>query len=167
MSRSGDSSDPGPIGIVHAVFENGVFHPQEPVALAEGSEVEFKQPRLIERETSRPHRRRVHAPLSRSIETGEPDMVRNATMSQGLASSLIDRDDPLWTTTLIQLELANRAGRGTPCPGRTFARDGSGRQPDRSDWMTNEAPGPPTAGARQARAESSITSRSASCVAWD
>ena len=76
MSRSGESTDPGTVGMVQAIFENGAFHPRGPVALPEGSEVEF-EPRLIEREISRLHRRRTHVLLSRSIETGEPDMAKH------------------------------------------------------------------------------------------
>jgi predicted DNA-binding antitoxin AbrB/MazE fold protein len=34
------------MGIVHAVFENGVFRPSDPVTLPEGCEVEF-DPRIV------------------------------------------------------------------------------------------------------------------------
>ena len=75
MTRSGEPSDLGARGIVHAVFENGVFRPRGSVALPERSEVEF-EPRLIDREAaSWFHRKRIHALLERSIETGEPDMA--------------------------------------------------------------------------------------------
>jgi predicted DNA-binding antitoxin AbrB/MazE fold protein len=74
MSRSEGSNDSATTQIVHAVYENGVFHPRGPVALPEGSEVEF-EPRLIAKETIQRHRERVHALLARSIVTGEPDMA--------------------------------------------------------------------------------------------
>jgi predicted DNA-binding antitoxin AbrB/MazE fold protein len=60
--------------VVHAVFENGIFRPREPVELPEGSEVEF-EPRLVPTPTLKSHRERVHALLSRTIETGETDMA--------------------------------------------------------------------------------------------
>jgi predicted DNA-binding antitoxin AbrB/MazE fold protein len=59
---------------IHAVFENGVFRPTEPVDLPEGIKVEF-EPRLIPEATPKSHRERVHALLSRTIETGETDMA--------------------------------------------------------------------------------------------
>jgi predicted DNA-binding antitoxin AbrB/MazE fold protein len=63
-----------PIRIVHAIFENGVFRPIERVNLPEGSEVEF-EPRVVA--TPRPGgpRARIHALLSRRIETGEDDLA--------------------------------------------------------------------------------------------
>ena len=75
MSRADESHTPGTMtGVIPADFEGGVFQPREPVALPEGSEVEFELP-LIEPESSRLHRQRVHALLSRSIATGERDMA--------------------------------------------------------------------------------------------
>jgi predicted DNA-binding antitoxin AbrB/MazE fold protein len=70
---------PGPdpsneLGTIHAVYQSGLFHPMEPVELPEGCEVEF-EPRLVSMERSESHRKRVHALLARSFETGEPDMA--------------------------------------------------------------------------------------------
>jgi predicted DNA-binding antitoxin AbrB/MazE fold protein len=60
--------------VIHAIFENGVFRPQEPVDLPEGSEVEF-EPRIVRGATTKSHRERLHELLSRRIETGETDMA--------------------------------------------------------------------------------------------
>ncbi len=68
------------MGIVHAVFEDGVFRPTEPVDLPEHSEV------LIDvRPAPRPEESRPGPPadgwddvyeiLSRSYPTGEPDLA--------------------------------------------------------------------------------------------
>jgi predicted DNA-binding antitoxin AbrB/MazE fold protein len=62
------------MGVVHAVFENGVFRPTEPVDLPERCEVVF-EPRMVPDRSPEAHRARVHALLGRSIETGETDMA--------------------------------------------------------------------------------------------
>jgi hypothetical protein len=41
------------MGMVHAIYENGVFKPLEPVMLPESSEVEF-EPRLVKRAGDKP-----------------------------------------------------------------------------------------------------------------
>ncbi len=60
---------------VQAIFDHGVFRPTEPVDLPEGSQVEF-EPRVISERTAEGHRARIHALLSRSIESGEYDMAQ-------------------------------------------------------------------------------------------
>ena len=62
------------LGTVRAVYQGGTFHPREPVELPEGCEVVFEV-RSVSIEPSQDHRKRVHALLSRSIETGETDMA--------------------------------------------------------------------------------------------
>jgi predicted DNA-binding antitoxin AbrB/MazE fold protein len=62
------------LGTVRAVYQGGTFHPREPVELPEGCEVVFEL-RSVSTEHSEDHRKRVHALLARSFETGEPDMA--------------------------------------------------------------------------------------------
>lgn len=61
---------------VHAVFENGVFRPTEPVELPEHSEVEF-EPRLVA--DARDHERAapggVYDVLSERYRSGEADVA--------------------------------------------------------------------------------------------
>jgi predicted DNA-binding antitoxin AbrB/MazE fold protein len=57
-----------------AIYDRGLFRPIEPVDLPEGSPVEL-EPRLISEPTSHGHRARFHDLLSRTIETGDPDMA--------------------------------------------------------------------------------------------
>jgi predicted DNA-binding antitoxin AbrB/MazE fold protein len=64
--------------VIHAVFENGVFRPTEPVDLPEGSEVEFEpRPVTIEptpvNKTSA-HQKRIYELLSHSVDTGDPGL---------------------------------------------------------------------------------------------
>ncbi|MFH1107855.1 MAG: antitoxin family protein [Planctomycetota bacterium] len=62
------------MGTVHAVFENGVFRPSDPVALPEGCEVEF-DPRIVGRANgdgdSLPN---VYEILRGRFDSGEPDV---------------------------------------------------------------------------------------------
>jgi len=63
------------MGTVHAVFEDGVFRPQDAVELPEGSEVEF-EPRIVRG----PGRdgdalSNVYDILSRRFESGEHDVA--------------------------------------------------------------------------------------------
>jgi predicted DNA-binding antitoxin AbrB/MazE fold protein len=64
--------------VIHAIFENGVFRPTEPVDLPDGSEVTIA-PHLVPDPTSKTqdpnHWERVHDLLSTRIETGETDMA--------------------------------------------------------------------------------------------
>jgi predicted DNA-binding antitoxin AbrB/MazE fold protein len=59
---------------VHAVFENGVFRPKEPVNLPERAEVEF-EPRQVIREPSKEGMRRIQSVLEQRFESGESDVA--------------------------------------------------------------------------------------------
>jgi predicted DNA-binding antitoxin AbrB/MazE fold protein len=59
---------------VHAIFENGVFRPCEPVELPEGSEVEF-DPRIIRAGSGDGDAlSRVYDILGQRFESGEHDV---------------------------------------------------------------------------------------------
>lgn len=58
---------------VHAIFENGVFRPTEPVELPEGAAVEF-EPRL-ERARSKATLEELYALLSERFDSGEHDVA--------------------------------------------------------------------------------------------
>lgn len=59
---------------IQAIYENGVFKPLERVDLPERCEVEF-EPRVINPQTEAEHLDKVYAILSRSFETGDPNMA--------------------------------------------------------------------------------------------
>jgi predicted DNA-binding antitoxin AbrB/MazE fold protein len=65
---------------IHAVYENGVFRPTDPVDLPEGAEVVI-EPRRIEPELSSPSEPgddrldAIYEILSRSHATGETDLA--------------------------------------------------------------------------------------------
>jgi len=68
--------------MIHAIFENGVFRPTEPVDLPEGSEVtvepcapEARQPQPSDPEFAHlePGLREIYATLSHRYEGGSPD----------------------------------------------------------------------------------------------
>ncbi|MBL9125811.1 MAG: antitoxin family protein [Planctomycetaceae bacterium] len=59
---------------IHAVFENGVFRPTQPVELPEASHVEF-EPRLIVEPGTTPSLDDVYSALSRRFNSGEPDVA--------------------------------------------------------------------------------------------
>ena len=61
--------------LVHAVFENGVFRPTEPVELPENCHVEF-EPRLVTNESGPPSLDEVYAVLGRRFESGEHDVAQ-------------------------------------------------------------------------------------------
>jgi predicted DNA-binding antitoxin AbrB/MazE fold protein len=63
------------MGIVHAIFENGVFRPREPVALPNGSEVEF-EPRLVSPNgNGHDALARIYDILNQRYDTGETDVA--------------------------------------------------------------------------------------------
>jgi len=59
---------------IHAVFENGVFRPIQPVELPEASHVEF-EPRLIVESGTTPSLDDVYTALSRRFSSGEQDVA--------------------------------------------------------------------------------------------
>ena len=60
---------------IHAVFEDGVFRPREPVGLPNGSEVEF-EPRLIQPDHNGDESlARIYGVLARRFESGETDVA--------------------------------------------------------------------------------------------
>jgi predicted DNA-binding antitoxin AbrB/MazE fold protein len=58
---------------VHAIFENGVFRPVQPVALPESCEVEF-EPRLVDQMIHQDVQI-IHSILQESFDTGEIDLA--------------------------------------------------------------------------------------------
>jgi predicted DNA-binding antitoxin AbrB/MazE fold protein len=59
---------------IHAIFENGVFRPIEPVSLPDRSEVEFEF-RTIKTEPPQPSLDDVYAILGRRHSSGEHDVA--------------------------------------------------------------------------------------------
>ena len=60
---------------VHAIFENGVFRPTEPVELADLSEVEF-EPRVVNgAKNASDDMAEIYEILSRSYDTGDPGIA--------------------------------------------------------------------------------------------
>ena len=59
---------------IHAVYENGVFRPTDPVDLPERCEVEF-EPRLVNRHPQQPAVEEVYAVLSERYSSGERDVA--------------------------------------------------------------------------------------------
>jgi predicted DNA-binding antitoxin AbrB/MazE fold protein len=60
---------------IHAIFEDGVFRPREPVELPEGSEVEF-EPRIVPPgDSENDALARVYELLGRRFESGEHDVA--------------------------------------------------------------------------------------------
>jgi predicted DNA-binding antitoxin AbrB/MazE fold protein len=57
---------------IHAIYENGVFRPTEPVELPEASEVVFEL-RVLDSSRDLQHLRRVQKILSQRSEFGERD----------------------------------------------------------------------------------------------
>ncbi len=59
---------------IHAIFEDGVFRPREPVELPEGAEVEF-EPRVVRPGDDEDHAlERVYETLSKRYDSGEDDV---------------------------------------------------------------------------------------------
>jgi predicted DNA-binding antitoxin AbrB/MazE fold protein len=59
---------------IHAVYENGVFRPTEPVDLPEGSEVTVEPRPGARPGPTSPQQRRIYELLSRSEDTGDPGL---------------------------------------------------------------------------------------------
>ena len=60
---------------IHAVYEEGVFRPLEKVELPERTEVEF-EPKVVGNGQTKPGSMdAIYEILSRSYETGEPDIA--------------------------------------------------------------------------------------------
>jgi len=67
--------------VVHAVFENGVFRPTEPVALPENCHVEF-EPRVVADDSGSPSIDDVYAILAKRFESGEHDVAQRHSEHQ-------------------------------------------------------------------------------------
>ena len=61
------------MGTVHAVFENGVFRPSDPVALPEGCEVEFDPRIVVGGDGNGDALSNVYEILCRRFDSGERD----------------------------------------------------------------------------------------------
>ncbi len=60
---------------VHAVFENGVFRPSDPVALPEGCEVEF-DPRIVQAGNDKNGAlARIYEILAKRFDSGESEVA--------------------------------------------------------------------------------------------
>jgi predicted DNA-binding antitoxin AbrB/MazE fold protein len=59
---------------IHAIYENGVFRPTEPVELPEASHVVF-EPKLVGSVCSPPSLDDVYALLSRRFDSGQHDVA--------------------------------------------------------------------------------------------
>lgn len=61
---------------IHAIYEDGVFRPVEPVELPEHSEVEF-EPRIVNRRSDQSESmRQIYDILSRRYATGDPYLAQ-------------------------------------------------------------------------------------------
>lgn len=62
--------------LIRAFYENGVFHPTEPVALPDHCEVEF-EPRIVNGDPSTPGALdEVYAVLAERYQSGESDVAQ-------------------------------------------------------------------------------------------
>jgi predicted DNA-binding antitoxin AbrB/MazE fold protein len=61
-----------PMKVIHAVFENGVFRPTEPVDLPEGFEVTVNPKEPSESGQLSPHARRIYPLLNEPMDTSDP-----------------------------------------------------------------------------------------------
>jgi predicted DNA-binding antitoxin AbrB/MazE fold protein len=59
---------------IHAIYENGVFRPMQPVSLPDPCEVEF-EPRLVQADSRVPGLDEVYAILSERYSSGEHDVA--------------------------------------------------------------------------------------------
>jgi predicted DNA-binding antitoxin AbrB/MazE fold protein len=57
---------------IHAIYENGVFRPTEPVDLPERSEVTVEPKPADQPATLSPHQERIYALLSQALDTDDP-----------------------------------------------------------------------------------------------
>jgi predicted DNA-binding antitoxin AbrB/MazE fold protein len=57
---------------VHAIFENGVFKPQEPVNLPDKAQVEF-EPRVVPKVGDADDQESIYAILRERYRSGQPD----------------------------------------------------------------------------------------------
>ena len=63
------------MSVIHAIFENGVFKPQERVDLPERTQVEF-EPRVIKNEADeRANQEAIYKLLRQSFPSGETDVA--------------------------------------------------------------------------------------------
>ena len=63
------------MSVIHAIFEDGVFKPQDPVHLPERTQVEF-EPRVIEPHSEdRANQEAIYALLRESFASGETDVA--------------------------------------------------------------------------------------------
>jgi predicted DNA-binding antitoxin AbrB/MazE fold protein len=60
---------------IHAVYENGVFRPTEPVDLPEGCEVILEPRQARTGEPPDDRLRRIYALLAESFDTGDSDLA--------------------------------------------------------------------------------------------
>jgi len=59
---------------IHAIYENGVFRPVDPVELPDNCEVEF-EPRIIDAADHKPELDDVYAVLAKRFDSGQPDVA--------------------------------------------------------------------------------------------
>jgi predicted DNA-binding antitoxin AbrB/MazE fold protein len=59
---------------IHAVFENGIFRPTEPVDLPEGIEVTVQLLDSTDPSPVSPHLKRIYELLSESFDTNDPGL---------------------------------------------------------------------------------------------
>jgi predicted DNA-binding antitoxin AbrB/MazE fold protein len=59
---------------IHAIYQDGVFRPLEPVELPEGCKVTVEPIQIHESEPLSVHQKRIYTLLSESNDTGDPDL---------------------------------------------------------------------------------------------
>ena len=60
---------------VHAIYENGVFRPTQPVDLPDRTPVEFDPKIVLSKDDDAVAQRRIYELLARSYDTGETDVA--------------------------------------------------------------------------------------------
>lgn len=60
---------------IHAVYENGMFRPLEPVELADQCEVEFEPKVVLPAKRAAEAMKEAFRVLSRSFSTGQPELA--------------------------------------------------------------------------------------------
>ncbi|HEY8747943.1 MAG TPA: antitoxin family protein [Tepidisphaeraceae bacterium] len=63
------------MSVVHAIFENGVFKPTDPVDLPERTKVEFEPKVVISEEEDRANQEAIYALLKQSFASGETNVA--------------------------------------------------------------------------------------------